>query len=76
MMNKDSIMAFVRLIVPAIAAGLSMFGIAVDADALLVGTTIVISAVTFIWSWWKNNNLTSAAQEAQKMLDEIKSKSV
>ena len=35
---------------------------------------IVVAAATGVWSWWKNNNVTKAAQDAQRVLDGIKGK--
>ena len=65
-------MAFIRLACMLIATGCTMFGIAVDADALFVGVMLVVSVIVYIWVWWKNNNVSKAATEAQKVLDEMK----
>jgi SPP1 family holin len=70
--KKETIMAFVRLACMFLSSTMAMIGITVDADSMFVGATIVLSGVAFIWAWWKNNNVTSAAQEAQKVLDELK----
>ena len=70
--KKDTLMAFVRLACMLITTGLAMVGITVDADALFVGAMIVLALVSYIWAWWKNNNVSTAATEAQKVLDELK----
>lgn len=70
--KKQTIMAFIRLACMLIATGCTMFGIALDADALFVGVMLVISVIVYIWVWWKNNNVSKAATEAQKVLDEMK----
>ena len=70
--KKQAFMAFLRLACALVAAGLAMFGVAVDADALFVLAMIVVALVAYIWSWWKNNNVTTAATEAQKVLEELK----
>lgn len=70
--KKQTLMAFVRLLCMIVTTGLAMFGITVDADALFVGAMIVLALVAYIWAWWKNNNVTTAATEAQKYLDELK----
>lgn len=70
--KKQTIMAFIRLACMLIATGCTMFGIAVDADALFVGVMLVVSVAVYIWVWWKNNNVSKAATEAQKVLDEMK----
>lgn len=70
--KKQTLMAFVRLACMLITTGLAMVGITVDADALFVGAMIVLSLAAYIWAWWKNNNVSTAATEAQKVLDELK----
>ena len=70
--KKQTIMAFIRLACMLIATGCTMFGIAVDADALFVGAMLVVSVVVYIWVWWKNNNVSKAATEAQRVLEELK----
>lgn len=70
--KKQTLMAFVRLACMLITTGLAMVGITVDADALFVGAMIVLALAAYIWAWWKNNNVSTAATEAQKVLDELK----
>lgn len=70
--NKQTIMAFIRLLCSVIASGAAMAGFALEADALFTGITLVLAIVAYIWSWWKNNNVTDAAKEAQELLEFIK----
>ena len=70
--KKQTLMAFIRLACSLIATGLALYGVSVDADALFVLAMIVVALVAYIWSWWKNNNVSAAATEAQKVLDELK----
>lgn len=72
--KKQSIIAFVRLTCMFISSGLALFSVYVDADALFVGAICVIAVIAFIWGWWKNNNVTDGATEAQKVLDNLKGK--
>ena len=71
--NKDTAIAFSRLIVTFAASVAAVFGWALDVDLWL---NIVISGFAIICMiyglWWKNNNLTKAAQEMQKELEEMK----
>ena len=70
--NKERVMAVVRLacvLATTVAAG---FGLALDADALYTGAACVLAVASYVWSWWKNNNVTKAAQDAQAYLDSIK----
>ena len=70
--KKQTLMAFIRLACSLITTGLALYGVSVDADALFVLAMIVVALVAYIWSWWKNNNVTTAATEAQKVLEELK----
>ena len=70
--KKQTLMAFIRLACSLIATGLALYGVSVDADALFVLAMIVVALVAYIWSWWKNNNVSTAATEAQKVLEELK----
>ena len=70
--KKQTVMAFVRLACMLVATGCTMFGIAVDANDIFVGVMLVISVAAYIWAWWKNNNVSKAATEAQRVLEELK----
>lgn len=41
-------------------------------DQVSVGISSVISVLGIFWAWWKNNNMTRAAQSLQETLDELK----
>lgn len=70
--NAETAKAFVRLIL-SLAAGVAMsFGWSLDWELWGNIGLSVIAVALFVYSWWKNNNLTEAAQEAQLVLDEIK----
>jgi len=70
--KKQTLMAFLRLACTLVATGLAMAGVAVDADAIFVGVMVAVALIAYIWSWWKNNNVSAAATEAQKVLEELK----
>lgn len=70
--KKQTLMAFIRLACSLITTGLALYGVSVNADALFVLAMIVVALVAYIWSWWKNNNVSAAATEAQKVLEELK----
>ena len=70
--NAERVKAVARLAVALVAAVAGGFGLTVDPDAL---STIVLCAVATaagVYGWWKNNNVTKAAQDAQAYLDAIK----
>ena len=41
-------------------------------DQVSVAVSSVVSALGIFWAWWKNNNMTRAAQSVQETLDELK----
>lgn len=67
--------AIVTIIVTAVVNIANMCGWALDADTWITAALSVLSVVTIAYSWWKNNNLTDAAIEAQKVLDTLKAQS-
>lgn len=70
--NSQTAIAFARLLVSLALSVCTFFGWALDADFLF---NIILTAVTlilFIYTWWKNNNVTIAAQESQLVLNQIK----
>lgn len=71
--TKAIIRGIVMLIL-AINAGLVAKGISPLDNAVLTEMLSYIAGLLAIIyaGWWKNNNMTEAAQEAQEVLDEIK----
>lgn len=47
-------------------------GIIVDETAITTVIAGIIAAAAFIWTAWKNHNITEAAMEAQCILNEFK----
>lgn len=68
----ETLTAIARLVIPLIATGLTAAGIEVDANTVWIIAGGVITIITFVWAWWKNNNITEAAKQAQGMLDALK----
>lgn len=44
----------------------------IDQDAISVTISEIISAISIVWCWWKNQNITTEASAAQKILDQMK----
>lgn len=72
-MNTETIKAIVSALGILIVAGAGMVGFDIDADMVQNGLSIAAFLAAFAWGIWKNHNFTEAAQEAQKVLDFIKS---
>lgn len=71
-MNFERIKALLVIIVTAIVNILNVYGYAVDMDSTLNAVLSLFSAVTIVYSWWFNQNVTDAAQEGQRVVDAIK----
>ena len=50
----------------------AMYGISINAELWVNGLCAVVALVADIYAIWKNHNFTPEAQEAQKVLDELK----
>ena len=73
-MNAESLKAIITLVVTVAVNVANVCGYALD-----MGTTYnvvfgVASLAAVAWAWWKNQNVTLAAQKAQEYLDELKGK--
>ena len=64
--------AILTIIVTAVVNVANVCGFAFDADAWVSVVMSIASAITVLWSWWKNQNVTAEAQQAQRYLDELK----
>ena len=70
--DNQRIVAIVRLLVMLASAVAGGFGLALDPDSLGTIAACAVALVAGVYGWWKNNNLTKAAQDAQAYLDAIK----
>ena len=61
--TKERIVAVVRLVIPCAASVAALWGIEVDADALVQACLTGIAAISWVVAWWKDNNLTDGAIE-------------
>lgn len=70
--NSERVIAIVRLVAQAVAMVAGGFGLVVDTDGLATIVLCIVAAVMSVYNWWKNQNITKAAQAAQEYLDGIK----
>jgi uncharacterized membrane protein YfcA len=70
--NSERIIALIRLAAMLACGALGGFGLTTDPEALSTVLLVVAAAVVAVYSWWKNANVTKAAQDAQAYLDAIK----
>lgn len=72
--DSETVAAVARLAVALVVTLMAMFGVQIDGDAIENAVLAVASVAVLAWVWWRNNNVTQAAQEAQRVLDGIKDK--
>ncbi len=71
-MNTEQVKALVTLIITLAANIANVCGFAFDFDTWLQLGLSAASVISVIWCWWKNQNMTQAAQQAQQYLDLLK----
>lgn len=70
--NSETATAVARLAVALAVSVGAMFGFDVDGDGIENAVLAVASVAVMAWVWWRNNNVTLAAQEAGRVLRAIK----
>ena len=73
-MNAESLKAIVTLVVTVAVNVANAAGYALDMGTLYNVVFSVASLIAVAYSWWFNQNVTEAAQQAQEYLDELKAK--
>lgn len=63
-MNKESIVAIIRIVAPLVVSVLGAAGVALDVDTVTCVMVIVAGGVVAVYTGWKSNNVTLAAQKA------------
>ena len=68
----EKVKAIVTLIVTAAVNVANVLGYALDMDTWVNAALSVASAICIVYSWWKNQNVTDEAQQAQLVLNQLK----
>ena len=68
----EKVKAILTIVVTAAVNVANVLGYAQDADAWVNVVLSIASAVCVLWCWWKNQNLTLPAQQAQLVLNQLK----
>lgn len=77
-MDNQRLAAFARLIVPfyalvnAFLLALGYNPLPFSEEKVTAAVNTVIGAIGTLYVWWKNNNITREAQEAQMLHDQVK----
>lgn len=69
---NEKIKAIITIVVTAAVNVANVCGYALDADMWVTSVLSVVSVISILYSWWKNQNVTDAAIEAQKVLNTLK----
>ncbi len=72
-MNQERTKAVLTIVITALVNIANVYGYAVDAEPYVLAATSVLSAITVVYTWWKNQNITDEAIAAQAVLDRLKS---
>lgn len=59
--TKQRITAIIRLVIPCVVSIAALYGVEIDADALIQVALTALAAITWVCAWWKDNNITSKA---------------
>ena len=76
-MKKDTIIRTIVLGIALLNQIFAMFGVSqldIDDDVIYQLVTAIATIGSAVWAWWKNNSFTAEAQEADKVLEELKEK--
>lgn len=73
--NEERIRAAIVLIVTASVNVANLFGYALDAEVWVNAALTILSFITIIYTWWKNQNITLEAMQAQLLLNALKEES-
>lgn len=71
-MNIERAKAVITIVVTALVNVANVYGFAIDAEAWINVALSILSAVCIAWTWWKNQNITPEAIQAQAVLDHLK----
>lgn len=70
--SKERLKAVITILVTAIVNILNVYGFAVDLDNATNVILSILSALTVLYAWWKNQNITREAVAAQGFLKQLK----
>lgn len=70
--SKERLKAVITILVTAVVNILNVYGFAVDLDNATNVVLSILSALTVLYAWWKNQNITREAVAAQGFLKQLK----
>lgn len=70
--NGERIKAIITIIVTAAVNVCNVLGYAMDADTWVNAALSIASVITILYTWWKNQNITPEAAQAQMLLYALK----
>lgn len=73
--RKKALFRLALMLIPIINGILATYGISplpFNGEEIEAAVSMIAGLGFGVWAWWKNANITPEAQEAQKVLDELK----
>lgn len=74
--KKERIQAIITIVVTAIVNIANLYGYSGDAGAVVNAVLTILAFISWIWCWWKNQNVTVEAVKSQHVLDILKGENV
>lgn len=74
-MKKDTIVRTIVLVLALINQIFALVGIPqlnIDDDTIYQAVTLIVTIVSSVWAWWKNNSFTRAARAADETMIALK----
>ncbi len=74
-MNKQTLLRTIVLVLALVNQLLTAWGknpLPFSDEAVYEGCSAVLTALSSLWAWWKNNSFTPAAIEADRVLAVLK----
>ncbi|HIZ76538.1 MAG TPA: phage holin [Firmicutes bacterium] len=74
-MKKDTIVRTIVLALALINQIFALVGIPqlnIDDDTIYQAVTLIVTIVSSVWAWWKNNSFTRAARAADETMIALK----
>ena len=68
----ERLKAVVTLVVTCAVNVANVYGYTVDTEQWVNVALSLLSAICILWTWWKNQNVTLPAVQAQAVLDHLK----
>lgn len=73
--KTKAIVTLIVAVLTVINVALQAFGfipLPITEDMIYAAVSSILAIIACVYAWWKNNNITDAAQKAQEVLNNLK----